>query len=309
MTPSFAMPLIDLRRLRRVGLWLLTACLLLPLYACSTNAALESELGLLEEKELYNRARLRMRSGNFIGSTEMFRALLQRFPFGRYAEQTQVDIVYTLFMSYQVEEARSEAERFLRLYPQHQNADYARFLLAYSAFHRDDSVSAKAFRMNHARRDVSKVRESFEELSSFLQQHSDSPYSSLVRGRMVQLKEIMAYHELWVADFYIRRGVYIAAVQRANWMLKHIQGTSATPWALAMMAVTYRKMDLPEEAEASMKLLRASFPDHPTLDEAGELVSKVELPNEERSMTSILTLGLFDLPPPDKGPLSEQGGG
>lgn len=281
--------------------------LLLPgLQACSSTSALETELGLLEEKELYNRARLRMRSGNYIGATEMFRALLQRFPFGRYAEQTQIDIVYTLFMSYQADEARSEADRFLRLYPQHQNADYARFLRAYSTFHRDDSVSARMFRMNYARRDVSAVRKSFEELGSFLQQHPDSPYASLARRRMVDLKEIMAYHELWVADFYIRRGAYLAAVGRASWVLKHIADTSATPWALATLVVAYRKMDLPEDAEDSLNLLLASFPNHPSLDESGDLVADLELPDNERSMTSILTLGLFDLPPPEDKLLAEE---
>lgn len=287
------------RRLAFGAMALLLGAAVPLVQGCSSTALLTSELGLLEEKELYNRARLRMRSGNYIGATELFRALVQRFPFGRYAEQTQVDIVYTLFMSYQVDEARVEADRFLRLYPQHQNADYARFLRAYTTFNRDDSVSSKAFKLNYARRDVSRVRQSFEELSQFLQLHPDSPYAPLARGRMLQLKEIMAFHELWVADFYIRRGAFIAAVNRTNWMLKHIPNTKATPWGLALMTVAYRKMDLPEEAEQSLMLLRENFPRHVALD-GDDLIAKVELPDEERTMSSVLTLGLFDPPPRDE---------
>ena len=252
----------------------------------------------ITESALYNKAQLRMRSGNFLGAIDLFKDLLTNFALGRYAEQAQIELIYAHFMSYQVEEARSEAERFLRLYPQHQNADYARFISAYTTFHRDDSVSSKTFRLNYARRDISKVRRSFEELAEFLNLHGDSPYASLARRRMVQLKEMMAFHELWVANFYLKRGAFLAVVQRANWMLQHIQGTSATPWALAMLARGYQLMDVPDEAAKIMQILRQSFAGHHSLTADGELRLPLRLPNDERGMASILTLGFFDVPGP-----------
>ena len=291
--------------------------LTVTLAGCSTGNTEDNGIlnpAVLTENELYNRSQLRMRSGNFIGAIDLFKILLQRYPFGRYAEQAQIELVYAHFMSYQVEEAQTEADRFLRLYPQHQNADYARFIRAYSIFHRDASISARTFRLNYARRDVSLIRQSFEALAEFLKLHGESPYSSLARRRMLQLKEMLAYHELWVAEFYLRRGAFLAVVNRASWVLKHIPDTSATPWALAMMSRGYDKMDLGDEAADALLILKANFSDHEVLNQTGELVETIRLPNEERTIASILTLGLFDSavdgesedqrfpPPPESAP-------
>lgn len=262
---------------------------------CTSAEASREAISGFGETELYNRAQLRMRGGNFGGAVEIFRVLLRRYPFGRYSEQAQIELVYAHFMSYRVELAQLEAARFLRLYPQHQNADYARFIHAYSLFYRDDSVSSKAFRLNYSRRDVSKIRESFESLSEFLQLHPESPYAPLARRRMLLLKEWMSFSELWVAQFYLQRGAFLAAVNRASWVLTHIPDTSATPWALAIMSRGYSRMEMEQESEQSLAVLRESFPEHEAWEE-GELQAKIELPNDERSITSILTLGLFDAP-------------
>ncbi|MGI9344653.1 MAG: outer membrane protein assembly factor BamD [Gammaproteobacteria bacterium] len=284
----------------------MVATLLVPLAlvsGCSTSnpAASQETLQQLSENELYNRAQVRMRNNNFIGAADLFKLLLQQFPFGRYSEQAQIELIYAYFMSYQAEEARSEADRFLRLYPTHQNVDYARFIKAYTSFYQDDSLTSRAFKLNYARRDVTDIQLSFQQLAEFIKLHSDSPYAPLARKRMIHLKELLAFHELWVADFYLERGAFLAAANRANWVLAHIPKTSASPWALAILAYAYNKMDMQLESGQSLDLLQQRFADHAALahllNAKGQPVGQIRLPDNETSLFNILTAGLFV--PPD----------
>ena len=89
------------------------------------------------EKIYYDQAQRRMNSNNFNGAIESLQAIENMYPFGKYAEQAQVELIYAHFMNSETEAAHSSAEKFIRLHPRHPNIDYAYFMKGLSSYTRD----------------------------------------------------------------------------------------------------------------------------------------------------------------------------
>ena len=89
------------------------------------------------EKIYYDQAQRRMNSNNFNGAIESLEAIENMYPFGKYAEQAQVELIYAHFMNSETEAAHSSAEKFIRLHPRHPNIDYAYFMKGLSSYTRD----------------------------------------------------------------------------------------------------------------------------------------------------------------------------
>ena len=86
------------------------------------------------EKIYYDQAQRRMNSNNFNGAIESLEAIENMYPFGKYAEQAQVELIYAHFMNSETEAAHSSAEKFIRLHPRHPNIDYAYFMKGLSSY-------------------------------------------------------------------------------------------------------------------------------------------------------------------------------
>ena len=93
------------------------------------------------EKIYYDQAQRRMNSNNFNGAIESLEAIENMYPFGKYAEQAQVELIYAHFMNSETEAAHSSAEKFIRLHPRHPNIDYAYFMKGLSSYTRDRDLS------------------------------------------------------------------------------------------------------------------------------------------------------------------------
>ena len=250
-----------------------------------------------QEERLYNQAQQQLDGNNFLAAIATLNQLLEAVPFGRFTEQAQLDLIYAHLRLLQTEEARLQAEKFLQANPQHVNSDYAFFMRALASYVNDIRATNRFFALDPARRDVSPVRVSFEELREFLQLYPESPYSPLARRRMLQLRDILAKHELLVATYYLRRRASIAAANRASWVLERISDTSYTPWALAVHVASFRQMSLGDREQNSLTILKEQFPDHPaTATVSDSDVTVFDLPDREVTVTDILTAGIFRPP-------------
>ena len=117
------------------------------------------------EKIYYDQAQARMASGNYFGAIEVLEAIDNRYPFGKYAEQAQVELIYAHFMNSETEAAHTAAEKFIRLHPRHPNIDYAYFMKGLSSYTRDREFIVRFSNTDVSNRDVSGAKESFAELS------------------------------------------------------------------------------------------------------------------------------------------------
>ena len=129
------------------------------------------------EKIYYDQAQKRMNAKNFYGAIESLEAIESRYPFGKYAEQAQVELIYAHFMNSETEASHSAAEKFIRLHPRHPNIDYAYFMKGLSSYTRDREFLTRVSDTDLSNRDISGAKESFAELTEFLTSFPDSQYA------------------------------------------------------------------------------------------------------------------------------------
>lgn len=252
----------------------------------------------LDEAELYEEVNDLLRASQFIFAVDYLRAMEAQFPFGQYAEQAQLDLIYALFRAGRYDEAAATAERFIRLHPDHPNVDYAYYMRGLISFNKEASFIGNFLPVDITKRDPGSARESFALFSEFLARFPDSEYAPDSRKRMIYLRNMLARHEINVANYYFKRGAYLAATNRGRYVVENFQGTPAVPDGLAVMAQGYTLLARPELAEHALEALRLNYPDHPALDANGNLRDRDIESGIQRSWLNRLTFGLIDAPPP-----------
>ncbi len=253
------------------------------------------------EQKLYRDAQRMLRTGNYAQAMLSLESLEARFPFGRYAEQAQLELIYARYMSFDLDGAVSAADRFIRLHPQHSNIDYAFYLKGLASFSKNDGLMDRLFETDSSKRDMAPARAAYADFAQLLARYPESPYVPDTRQRMVHLRNLLARHELGVADYYLRRAAYVAAANRARYVLETYPQSDATPEALIVLVETNYKLGLEDEANNVLRVLAMNYPNYPAFDEQGNLVLAERIRNRDRSWTNIMTLGLLDrpdVPPP-----------
>jgi outer membrane protein assembly factor BamD len=187
------------------------------------------------EKVYYDLAQKRILNQNYIGAIESLQAIETRYPFGRYAEQAQVELIYAYFMNGENLGAHAAAEKFIRLHPRHPNIDYAYFMKGLSSYTRDTDFLVRVTDTDISNRDISGAKEAFAELSEFLTRFPDSQYVPYAKQRNIYLRNMIARNELSAADYYVSIGAYVAAVRRAKYVIENIPNSSENLRALNIL--------------------------------------------------------------------------
>ena len=256
------------------------------------------------EQILYGTAQRSLRSGNYDRAIEVLERLEARFPFGRYAEQAQLELVYARYQSADHDTARSAADRFIRLHPQHSNIDYAYYLKGLAAYNKNRSLLDRVFSSDISERDMTSARQAYVDLAQLLQRFPHSQYAPDARQRMVYLRNLLAASELHIADYYLRRGAYVAAANRARYVLENYPTADRPiPEALIVLVEANYKLGLPDAANDALRVLAINYPNHPSFDANGDLLLAERIRNRDRSWMNLMTFGVLDrpeVPPPLK---------
>ena len=213
------------------------------------------------EKIYYDQAQRRMTAKNFYGAIESLEAIETRYPFGKYAEQAQVELIYAHFMNSETEAAHTAAEKFIRLHPRHPNIDYAYFMKGLSSYTRDREFLTRVSDTDLSNRDVSGAKESFAELTEFLTRFPDSQYVPYAKQRNVYLRNMIAKSELAAADYYITIDAYIAAIRRANYVIENIPNSSENYRALKILESGYEALGYSDLLNDVRVVININYPD------------------------------------------------
>lgn len=222
--------------------------------------------------DLYNQANIAMTEGKYSTAIETYRSLQSRYPYGRYAQQTQMELAYAYYKNDEPEAALAEVGRFIRLNPAHPNVDYAYYLKGLINAEEDKDVFSGFFERftkfdDLITRDPRSARESFDAFRDLVTLFPDSRYAEDARQRMAYLLDILAQHDVRVAKFYFDRGAYVATVNRAKYIVEYYQQAPAVEDALGIMVAAYREMGLHDLAQDTMRVLRTNFPTSQYLSE------------------------------------------
>ncbi len=278
--------------------YVLIFLLSLAIIGCSGNDELPDIAADTGEQQIYEEAQRHLRNNNWDLAVRSLQVLESRYPFGKYAEQSQLEIIYAHYNGYEHEAAVEAADRFIRLHPAHPNVDYAYYMKGLAAFAGNDDIFSRFLPTDESERDVSQAKEAFAEFNQLVARYPDSPYAPDARARMVHLRNLLARHEILVANYYFRRGAYMAAANRGRYVVENFQRTPAVADGLAVMAQGYILLGLEDLASDTIDVLAMNYPEHPNLDKNGEFKSVYTLDGLQRNWINKLSFGLFFPPTP-----------
>ncbi|PZP23347.1 outer membrane protein assembly factor BamD [Pseudomonas kuykendallii] len=265
--------------------------------ACSSNKEVVDEN--LSEAELYQQAQEALSDNSYTSAIAKLKALESRYPFGRYAEQAQLELIYANYKNVEPEAAKSSAERFIRLHPQHPNVDYAYYLKGLASFDQDRGLLARFLPLDMTKRDPGAARDSYNEFAQLTSRYPNSRYAPDAKQRMIYLRNLLAAYEVHVAHYYLTREAYVAAANRGRYVVENFQETPSVGDGLAIMVESYQRLGLDDLAATSLETLKLNYPDHPSLVD-GKFVPREE-ESDNRSWLAKATLGLIEsdapLPP------------
>ena len=246
-----------------------------------------------DEQGYYNAAKNLMDNGRYFEATDLLEELESRYPFGRFAEQAQLDLIFARYKSKEYEAARAAADRFIRLHPRHSNLDYAYYLRGLSSEQVDKGFFGNFMPIDHTQRDPGAARESFNDFTTLITRFPESEYADDARLRMVHLRNKLAAGEIHVARYYLKRGSYVAAANRGRYIVENFQTTPSVADGLAVMVEAYQQLGLNQLAEQSFNILALNYPDYPALGEDGSFDIKRTKIGAKASFLNSATFGLF----------------
>lgn len=228
---------------------------------CSTTH--EKHTSITEEgdaAELFKNGKRQMKLSNYLLAIEKFEALVSRYPFGVYAQQAQLEIAYANYAMAEPDIAIAQADDFIKFNPQHEHVDYAYYIKALANFKRFEGLLDRFVPRDFSDLDPNPFRQSFLDFKLLVQQFPQSRYAPDAEQRMIYLRNILARHELNVADFYFRKGAYVAVSNRCQYLLETYQGSDSTPEALVLLAKAYDKLELQDSYSDTVRLIELNYP-------------------------------------------------
>ncbi len=272
-------------------LFLLTLCLAFTSCSIFNSEERDEFASLSTEEQFYTTAQRQLFARNYRAAIATYQALESRFPFGRFAAQGQLELIFAYYSNLDLEAARAAADRFIRLHPDNPNIDYAYYMKGMASFAEDSGFMARFLPTDPSKRDPGRARDSFAEFSLLLALYPDSEYAADARARMIYLRNTLAAYEVHVAEYYLERRAYMAALNRGRYIVENFQGSPIVADGVAIMVECYLRMGLDELASTSLALLKDNYPDHPAIDSAGNFIVRSDVTNP--SLLYTVSFGLL----------------
>ncbi|MDT3707663.1 MAG: outer membrane protein assembly factor BamD [Thiobacillus sp.] len=246
---------------RVLGSVLLAATLTLG--GCGLLPEVIDETAGWSAQKLYAEAKDNLNSGNYERAVKLFETLEARYPFGRYAQQAQLEVAYAYYKDNEPISAIAACDRFIKLHPNHPNVDYAYYLKGLANFNDDLGLLGKLVDQDLSERDPRAARDAFLAFKELVTRFPDSKYAEDSTARMKYLVNALASNEVHVAKYYLKRKAWVAAANRAKEVLKTYPEAPALEEALAIMVVAYGELDLVDLRDDAQRVLKLNFPDSP----------------------------------------------
>ncbi|MFA5530544.1 MAG: outer membrane protein assembly factor BamD [Thiohalomonadaceae bacterium] len=211
--------------------------------------------------EFYAEAKAALDERNYQQAIDLYGKLEARYPYGPYAEQAQLEVAYAHYRDNDPAAAVGAAARFIKLHPTHQNVDYAYYLRALASFDPPPGFLERFVEQDPAMRDPSAARTAFNHFKELVDRFPKSRYAEDAVKRMVRLRNLLARHEILAADYYMRRGARVAAVNRAKYVIENYQQTPSVADAIAILVTAYREMKMDDLAGDAEKVLQLNHPE------------------------------------------------
>lgn len=256
--------------------------------ACSSKKTVDENLS---EREIYEQAQSLLDRDRYSAAIPKLKALESRYPFGRYAEQSQLELMHAYYRTRDSEAAVATADRFMRLHPQHPNVDYAYYMKGLAAFDQDRGFLSRFLPLDMTQRDPGATRDSYNEFARLVSRFPNSSYTPDARQRMLYARNLLAHYEIHAGRYYVKRKAYVAALNRGRYVVENFQGSPSVPDGLALMVQNYQILGMDDLADKSLEVLQLNYPEHASLRK-GKFIASYKQPST-RSLLNKASLGLL----------------
>jgi outer membrane protein assembly factor BamD len=209
---------------------------------------------------LYSEAKSAFTDQNWEEALKYYQKLESRYPYGRYAQQAQMEVAYAHWKNGDAEAALADCDRFIKLHPNHPSVDYMYYLKGLITFNDDLGYLGYLNSQDQTERDPKTSLESFETLRELVTRFPQSKYAPDARLRMDYLVNMLAAHEVHVARYYLKRGAYLAAANRSQYAIQHYPNTPVQEEAAYILILAYEKLGLEDLRADAERVMRHNFP-------------------------------------------------
>ncbi|CAM3866581.1 outer membrane protein assembly factor BamD [Rheinheimera salexigens] len=240
--------------------FLLISLLALTLSACASKPKEPDVASTATPQTLYQEAKTVLDNGLYNRAIELLQVLDSRYPFGPLARQVQLDLIYAYYKSGDVDKAIANIDRFIRLNPNHAELDYVYYMRGLSNLKSDQNAMHSMLGIDRSDRDLASTRQAFDDFKLLVSSFPDSKYAAESKSRMLTIKNTLAQHELLIADYYMRRGAFLAAANRGKYIVEFYRDSPMVEQALEVMVEAYGKLGLTKLKQDTAAVLQLNFP-------------------------------------------------
>jgi outer membrane protein assembly factor BamD len=240
---------------------LLVTCALLGLSGCGVFSGKSEETKNVPAAKLYADAKNEMDNAHYEAAVKLYQQLESNYPFGTYAAQSQMEIAYAHYKNNDQAEALAAVERFIKLHPNHPQVDYMYYLRGLINFNDQLGFLSLIYAQDPTERDPKATREAFAAFKELADKFPNSKYRPDAIARMKYLVNAMAAYEVHVANYYYRRGAYLAALNRAQTAVADFTDAPAREEALFIMTRSYDKLGMLDMRDDTQRVLKLNYPD------------------------------------------------
>lgn len=218
--------------------------------------------------EIYAQAEQNMAKENYAKAVKDFEALEARFPYGEYSDKAQFGLMTAYYKRNESALALASIDRFIRMNPRHPKVDYAYYLKGKVNFDQNHSFMYRHLPLDRSARETVTAQDSYNAFQELVERYPQSSHVKEAQEHMYKLRDQLANHELSVIEYYMKRGAYLSAANRANFIIRYYDGTEAVPAALSEMSKAYRKLGMESLADEALNKLKTHYPTSSALKKA-----------------------------------------
>lgn len=254
---------MDRCEMKRLAVCCLALLVATQLSSCESTSPLDRDSQVTLNwpvEKLYNEAKNESNGGNYGRAVRLYKILQSRYPYGRFAEQSLMDQAYAEYRDEKPVDALQSIARFEKLYPKSSNMDYVLYLKSLVLFNEDSGLFNQGGPTNWEERDPKANKEAYQVLNDLVKRYPNSRYAHDATKRINKIVDSLGGHELSVARYYMNRGGYLAAANRAQNVVKDFSNTPHVEEALAIMELAYKKMGMNQLSQDARRVLELNYP-------------------------------------------------
>jgi outer membrane protein assembly factor BamD len=237
---------------------------LLCLLSCKKNDDDFNPYQGMTAKQLYTASKKEMSKEQYSSAIKHLEALETMYPFNDYAEEAEVDLIYAYYKKGEYASTAAAAERFIHLYPRAKRVEYAYYMKALANFQQNRGTLANLLPIDESWRDPGTQSQSYSDFATLIQRFPNSKYKANALQRMTYLRNLFAQRELNVSKYYFDRKMYVAATERASYLVKTYPQAPSARAALAIMYRANLAMGLKRAADDALAVYQSTYHSNPT---------------------------------------------